>query len=83
MNDILLIKTIEKYDWNVLEMAREIQKNENMIEQLAEKLQEDKKEKRELREEIKNLEQEEQDEIISSDKFTVGKRETGEQPDDN
>ena len=48
MNDIMLLKIVEKYDWNVLEMAREIQKQENMIEQLAERMQEDKKEKKEL-----------------------------------
>lgn len=52
MNDLLLVKTIEKFDWNILEMAREIQKLENLVEQLADRTQEQKKELKELEKEL-------------------------------
>lgn len=61
MNDLMLIKIIEKFDWSILEMAREIQKLENLVEQLADKTQEQKKE-------IKILESEEKDENRSTAK---------------
>lgn len=57
----MLIKIIEKFDWSILEMAREIQKLENLVEQLADKTQEQKKE-------IKILESEEKDENRSTAK---------------
>ena len=56
MSDIILIKIIEKYEWNILEMARELQKLENMVEHLADKM-------REQKEEIKELEEEVEDEL--------------------
>jgi len=56
-DDIMLIKVVEKYDWNILDMAREIQRQENMIEHLADKMQDQKKEIKELEieEEKKNV----------------------------
>jgi len=53
----MLIKVVEKYDWNILDMAREIQRQENMIEHLADKMQDQKKEIKELEieEEKKNV----------------------------
>ena len=50
MDEILLIKIIEKYDYSVKEMAKKIIELENMVEHFSEKMNEQKKEIKELEE---------------------------------